>query len=61
MLCSKKRKYEVMSLFRISLRQVNSLCVFRVPESVRRGRKIYTGLDRISLLTVIDGLRYRHH
>jgi hypothetical protein len=48
-----------MSVFRTSLRQINLLYVFRAPDGVRGGRKIYTGPGRTSLLLVIDDLRYR--
>lgn len=45
-----------VSVFRTSLRQVNLLYTFRALE-----HKVYTGSSRTSLLTVIGGLRYRHH
>jgi hypothetical protein len=36
-------------VFHTSLQQVNLLCVFRAPEGVRGGRKIYTGSRRTFL------------
>jgi hypothetical protein len=47
--------------FSTSFGQVNLLCALWTPDIVRVGRKIYTGLGRTSLLSVIGGLRYRHH
>jgi hypothetical protein len=35
------------------------VCMFRASNSVRGGRKIYTGLSRTSLHTVFSGLGYR--
>jgi hypothetical protein len=55
------RRTSLLSVFRTSLRQVNLLYVFRAPDGVRGGRKIYTSSGRTSLLPVIGGLRYRHH
>jgi hypothetical protein len=50
-----------VSVFPTLLRQVNLLCVFWAPDSVRSGRNIYIGSGRTSLLPVIGGLRYQHH
>jgi hypothetical protein len=58
-LCFNKRQKCV--LFRTSLRQVNLLRMFRAPEGVRSGHKIYSGSGKMFLLRVIDGLHYRHH
>jgi hypothetical protein len=38
-----------VSVYHTSLRQVNLLCVFRTPEGVCGGRKIYTSSGRTSL------------
>jgi hypothetical protein len=35
--------------------------MFRAPDGVRGGRKIYTGSAKMFLYPVIGGLRYRHH
>jgi hypothetical protein len=48
-----------LSVFCTMLRSLDQW--FRAPEGVCGGHKIYTGSDRMSLLPVIDGLRYRHH
>jgi hypothetical protein len=59
--CANPYVVRQLSLFRTSLRQVNLMCAFWALEGVCRGHKIYTGSGRISLLSVIGGLPYRHH
>jgi hypothetical protein len=44
-------------MFRTSLREVNLLYMFRAPEGVHGGYKVYTGSCRTSLLPVNGGLR----